>query len=427
MGLFGLSGASPVAPDDSRLPRPLVKAMGKGGRFLIFEVWTAGGKVATVPPNTGSDGSIILVSGPRRGTFRQVAILLGSFALPTPGVGGGMRFNLRDLFAMPLEVVCSVVHRAAQDTSLVWSEYVSLSSMHGEMSPSKKLLETVAEDERCQKTAPPSVSGVFPGPNCLAKMRGTELSAPVRCIQLRTNRWVIRFRRIGDFVLLCRALPNEPNPLVELEMNMDEFVARCTRSGIYRQLWAKRMRHARLVLSELIEEARAGGKGDPASKFILSLHAAAQDSSNEIFTFLDPPPCLKLDVPTADYEKAFKFDQRWFINRVCSGLVACGQRQLAQAILERIRSKGWDWVNQAPRRRASEDKHKGRMGEMGTWRGKTNPSCSSCTISCPTKCAYPLNLETFTNVGPVEIIVGLAEAAAAEERAVDALMADLEE
>ena len=449
MRLFGLAGAEPVAPDDPRLPPELVRAMacGKGtSRFLVFEVWTAGAKVATLCPNSGSDGTIVIVGNPRRGRFRQVGYLVESFA--AMNAEGKLEFDLLSLFGLPLQTVCGIIEHAARATTLVWSEYASLAGLHGHLSPSRKLLLTVAENERARKTAIPAPSGVFPGPNRLAEMRGTPLSAPVKCSKERRkgqpDRWVITFKRFGDYILLCgggtdrnghrvrrlsatempAGLPNCTNPLVNMQMGLEEFIETCVQCGIYRQLWAKRQRRARVLLTEMIEEAKANGAGDALSSFLVSLETSNRNSADEIYSVLPrPPPCLRLNIPSADYEKAFKFDQRWFINRVCSGLTACGQHQLAYTILNGVDMKGTAW---AGRRRASEDKHRGRMREMENFRGKTNPSCSGCTISSPDDCIHPLDPRQLTNVGPVEIVVELAKAEFREQSALDDIISAME-
>ena len=452
MSFFGLAGAEPVTPDDSRLPPRVVDAMGcgDGGRILIFQVWTAGTrKVATLDPTSGSDGAILLVGNLRRGKFQHVAYLVESFG--ELNADGQLEFDLSALFALPLPTVCGVIRHAVRAKTLVWSEHATLNGLHGHMSPSRSLLRAVAEDGRANRGPTAQATGVFPGPNCLAKMRGTPLSGRVRCTRTRRkgqpDRWTLKFARVGDYILLVgggtdrqprrfRRLgsaemhvgsPGDTNPLVDLEMDLDEFVATCVRCGIYRQLWAKRLRRARLRLSELIEEAKACANGDALSRYLLSLERAGSTSAAEIYSVLPrPPPCLRTDIPPDDYEKAFKFDQRWFINRVCSGLTACGQHQLSQAILNKVQSVGAEWVAKAPRRRPSEDKHRGRMREMETLRGKKNPSCSSCTISCAADCVYPLDPRTLPSVGPVEIVVALAEAEAREQKAIDAQMASME-
>ena len=445
--------------DDPRLPPVLRVALCAGGtvpRAVVFEVWTAHNHTAELHRSAGSDGAVVVVSNPRFGTFRHVACLVRSCG--TESADGMIRYDLLQLFRQDLRQTITLIEHVVK-SGPAWSELASVFDVHGPIPRTRAGLGTIFEATAGWKDDLPA-PGVRIGPVRLAEIkasRGDQLSAPPRCTfsAKRESPGALAGFRVacrcwGDWVILLaggwkrhkhpdirkgpggttiRAAAAEDADL-EIKrddrgwwtMSLDHFFELCDSRRIYQRLRTEAMRNAR---SKLVEMSKTTDQ-DATSVLLQRLTASrANTLPDSAFSALGStsPPCLTLDSTAKDYDEEWKYDKRWFINRVCSGLVAKNQVRLAELILERIDAIGTTYVEQTPQpqRRASMDKHRSRMQAMRRLRSNRPPTCASCQVSCAADCA-PEGMGLFPGVGPVDIIIEMARRADEEDAEIEAAM-----
>lgn len=459
MGLLGLEGTRRVRVDDPRLPPKLRVALCAGGTVphaLVFEVWTAHGHMAELHRCAGSDGVVVVVSNPRFGTFRKVACLVRNCGTEMPD--GMVRYDLRHLFKQDLRQTLTLIEHVVK-SGPAWSELASVFDVHGPIPRTRSGLGTIFEAEAGWKDGLPQ-PGVQIGPVRLAKIkatRGDRLSADPICTYSAKRKspggsggFQVGCRRWGDWIILLsggwrrrpqprlRKGPNGvsikaiPAEHVDLKvhrdetgmwvMDLDDYFALCEERRIYQRLRAEAVGAARDKLVSMSET-----KDTDATSVLLRQTAVKTQAGHTHPAFSgfgeSSPPCMKLQSSVAQYDAEWKYDTRWFINRVCSGLVAKNQLQLAEIILARIDALGRTYVERTPKpgRRASADKHRSRMLAMRRLRSNTPPTCGGCQISCAADCA-PSGMDLFPSVGPVDIIIETARRAEEEEREIEEAM-----
>lgn len=459
MGLLGLEGTRRVRVDDPRLPPKLRVALCAGGTVphaVVFEVWTAHNHTAELHRTAGSDGVVVVVSNPRFGTFRHVACLVRSCG--TESADGMVRYDLRQLFRQDLRQTITLIEHVVK-SGPAWSELASVFDVHGRIPRTRAGLGTIIEATAGWKDDLPA-PGVRIGPARLAEIKATRgdlLSAPPRCTFSAKREspgasagFRVACRCWGDWVILLAGGWKRPrHPSVrkgpggaaikvslaeddELEisrddkgwwtMTLDNFFELCDSRRIFHRLRTEAMRTARIKLLEMSNTTDQDATSILLQRLTTSKAEAFSDAAL-LALGNTPTPCLNLESTAKEYEEQWKYDKRWFINRVCSGLVAKNQVRLAELILERIDAIGTTYVEKTPKpqRRASKDKHRSRMQAMRRLRSNRPPTCAGCSVSCAANCA-PEGMGLFPGVGPVDIIIEKARRASEEDAEIEAAM-----
>ena len=300
--------------------------------------------------------------------------------------------------------------------------------------------------------APPPPHKMLLGPAKLARIKAARGDCLSKAPEVFEEAGVhhVRFRLWGDVALLMaggwqRKLAKGErqvfeDPLLNMQredsgswrMTLDNFFCMCKERRIFLRLRAHQVADARPRLERLIQDAADLCETDATSLLLRKLgDGTATTATGTVFDTLGDqclPPCLGLQTTPAEYEARFKNDMRFFINRVCSELVNRGQVKLKDEILAQYKRIGNAYVaaSAAPQRRNSLNKAEDRFRQMSTLGGKRPPACSNCPVdSCAAECA-PEGMELFHGIGPVDILIRLAEEYAAEQRSIEAAMAEVD-